>query len=143
MSVAERYKVNICIETILLNKFLLSPLEMRDFVDKIESKYVSIYFDVGNVQPFGYPEHWIQILGQRIKRVYFKDFRASAGSFQNYRSAYVSLLEGDVNWPQVIKALKQVGYEGYLIAEPLKPFVHHPDHLIYQTSMAMDRILSC
>ena len=56
---AEAVKVSIGIENVW-NKFLLSPLELRDFIDKIDSPYVGSYFDVGNVLFSGYPEQWIR-----------------------------------------------------------------------------------
>lgn len=73
---AEQYKVEIGLENVW-NKFLVSPMEMRDFIDKVDSKYVGSYFDVGNVLFNGYPEHWITILGDRIKKVHFKDYRVA------------------------------------------------------------------
>src|SRR5659263_668632 len=81
------------------NKFLLSPIEMRDFIDKIDSSYVGAYLDVGNVINTGYPEQWIRILGKRIKKVHFKDFRKSVGTL----SGFVDLLAGDVDYPEVMK----------------------------------------
>ena len=132
----ERLGVTVCVENVW-NKFLLSPLEMRDFIDKVGSPYVASYFDVGNVLLMGYPEHWIRILGKRIKRVHIKDFRRSVGDL----SGFVDLLEGDVNWPEVVAALREVGYDGYLTAEMLPPYGHHPEALIYNTSKAMDFIL--
>ena len=64
---AESAGVAIAIENVW-NKFLLSPLELRTFIDEIGSDYVGSYFDVGNVVHNGYPEHWIRILGERIKK---------------------------------------------------------------------------
>ena len=132
----EEFGVTVCVENVW-NKFLLSPLEMRDFIDKIGSPYVAAYFDVGNVLLTGYPEHWIRILGKRIKRVHIKDFRRSVGNL----SGFVDLLEGDVNWPEVMAAFGDVGYDGYITAEMLPPYGHHPEALIYNTSKAMDFIL--
>jgi len=86
--------------------------KIREFADKLGivlTSFATKELFLNILLLIGYPEHWIQILGQRIRRVHLKYFRASAGSLQNYRSAYVSLLEGDVNWPKVIKALKQFG----------------------------------
>ena len=107
---AEEVKVNIGLENVW-NKFLLSPLEMRDFVDKIDSPYVGVYFDVGNVVSTGYPEHWIKILGKRIKKVHFKDFRVSVGNI----NGFVDLLSGDVNYPAVMEQFRKVGYDDYVI----------------------------
>ncbi len=132
---AEEYKVNIGVENVW-NKFLLSPLETRNFLDEIGSDYVGAYFDVGNVLVTGYPEQWIRILGRRIKKVHFKDFKTDIGNIRGF----VDLLEGNVNWPEVIKAFRDIGYNGYAIAE-LFPYACHPEALIYNTSKSMDLIL--
>lgn len=133
---AEAAKVSICLENVW-NKFLLSPLEMRDFIDKINSPYVGVYLDVGNVIYTGYPEHWIRILGRRIKKVHFKDFRRRVGTLEGF----VDLLAGDVNFPEVMQAFKEVGYDDYVIAEMIPNYTHHTNQIIYNTSKSMDRIL--
>lgn len=132
---AEKTKVNIGLENVW-NKFLLSPLEMRDFVDKIDSPYVGVYFDVGNVLFSGYPEHWIKILGNRIKKVHFKDFKVSVGNI----NGFVNLLSGDVNYPAVVEQLEKVGYDDFVIAE-MGVYKNYPDQTVYTTSIAMDKIL--
>lgn len=134
---AEQHNITIAIENVW-NKFLLSPLEMRDFVDKINSPNVGVYFDVGNVLLTGYPEHWIRILGNRIKRVHFKDYRIDPGGF----NAFVDLLAGDVNYPEVMTALKEINYDNYCTAEMMPTYKHYTDQIIYNTSAAMDRILN-
>jgi hexulose-6-phosphate isomerase len=132
---AEEYQVNIGVENVW-NKFLLSPLEMRDLLDEIGSDYVGAYFDVGNVLSFGYPEQWIRILGSRIKKVHFKDFRTDIGN----AGGFVGLLEGNVNWPEVISSLREIDYRGYVIAE-FFPYSYHPEALLWNTSKSMDLIL--
>ena len=134
--VAEKHEINIGLENVW-NNFLLSPLEMRDFIDKIDSPYVGSYFDVGNVVATGYPEHWIKILGKRIKKVHFKDYRINPGGL----GGFVDLLSGDVNWPAVMGAFKAVGYSSWATAEMLPPYKHYSDQIIYNTSLAMDRII--
>jgi hexulose-6-phosphate isomerase len=109
---AEKLGVAIGIENVW-NKFLLSPLEMRSFIDSFKSKRVGAYFDVGNVLLTGYPEQWIKILGRRIKRVHIKDFKKSTGTV----AGFVDLLEGDVDFTAVKKALAAIGYKGYVTAE--------------------------
>ena len=136
LDTAEKYKVNIGIENVW-NKFLLSPLEMRDFIDKLGSDYLGAYFDVGNTLLTGYPEHWIRILGKRIKKVHIKDFKRAIGNV----NGFCDLLEGDVNWAEVMKALREIGYNDYITAEILPPYSQHPEALIYNTSRSMDFIL--
>jgi len=128
---AERLGVSICIENVW-NKFLLSPLEMKEFIDSFGSKYVGSYFDVGNVLLTGYPDHWIRILGPRIRRVHIKDYKVSVGS----AAGFCDLLEGDVNFEAVKKALADIHYDGYVTAEIL-PFIPGGPH---KTANAMKTI---
>jgi len=101
--------VSIGIENVW-NNFLLSPLEMCDFINAFNSDYVGAYFDVGNVVYSGYPEQWIQLLGQSIKKVHFKDYKRSLNGF-------VDILAGDVNYPAVMNALEKAGYNDWVTAE--------------------------
>jgi len=123
--------VALCIENVW-NKFLLSPLEMRDFIDSFNSEMVGAYFDVGNVLLTGYPEHWIRILESRIKRVHVKDFRRSVGTVDGF----VDLLEGDVDFQAVKEALSDIGYDGYVTAEMLPFEPGRPE----ETAQAMKEI---
>lgn len=135
---AEALGVTIGIENVW-NKFLTSPREMAEFIDGFSSKRVGAYFDVGNVLATGYPEHWIALLGSRIKRVHFKDYRRNVGS----ADGFVELLSGDVNWPAVMAALRSVGYDGWCTAEMIPPapfYKHAPEVLIENTHRAMQAI---
>ena len=132
---AEEMQVSVGIENVW-NKFLLSPLEMRDFIDKAASSYVGSYFDVGNVLYSGYPEQWVKILGSRIKKVHFKDFKRSIGTIDGF----VDLLEGDVNYPAVMKALQEVGYDGWVTAEVGYP-AEEVEAGLAKTIAAMKRIV--
>jgi hexulose-6-phosphate isomerase len=133
---AEKNKVAIGIENVW-NKMFMSPLEARDFVDKIGSEYVGWFFDVGNIVALGFPEQWIRILGKRIKKVHVKDFRKSVGTIDGF----VDLLEGDVNWPEVMKALREVGYDDFLIAEMIPYYTHAPETRLANTALALSTIV--
>jgi hexulose-6-phosphate isomerase len=133
--IAERLGVSILIENIW-NKFLLSPLEMRTLIDEVGSPRVGVLLDTGNLIATGYPEHWVRILGPRIQEVHLKDYRESVGGVDGF----VALLEGDVNWPEVIAALTETGYQGFLTAEVF-PYRHHGEAVLRHTSESMDRIL--
>ena len=114
------------------NKFLLSPLEMRAFIDSFNSPWIGAYFDVGNVLLTGYPEDWIRILGSRIKRVHIKDFSKTIGTFEGFGD----LLEGDVNFDAVKQALAEIGYDGYVTAELIPHAPGRPE----KTAQAMKKI---
>jgi L-ribulose-5-phosphate 3-epimerase len=135
--VAEKNKAAIGIENVW-NKVFMSPLEARDVVDRVGSEYVGWFFDVGNILAMGFPEQWIRILGKRIKKVHVKDFRRAVGTIEGF----VDLLEGDVNWPEVMKALKEVGYDDFLIAEMIPHYTHAPETRLANTSLALDKILA-
>jgi len=140
LPLAEMARVQICIENVW-NKFLLSPIEMKGFIAQFGSEWAGAYLDVGNALAFGYPEHWIQVLGPAIRRVHLKDYRRAVGT----TDGFVDLLSGDVNWPGVMDALRAAGYKGWLTAEmiPPSPFYRHaPEVLIFNTSRAMDAMLS-
>ena len=134
---AEKHNITIALENVW-NKFFLSPLEVRDFIDQLESEYLGVYLDVGNTLLTGYPEHWIRILGSRIKKVHLKDFRRSVGTI----SGFVDLLAGDVDFVRVMEALSETGYDDFLTAEMIPPYLQYSDQLIFNTSQSMDRILS-
>ena len=134
---AEELEVSMGLEYVW-NMFLLSPLEMLRFIEEVGSERVGFYMDVGNMMSTGFPEQWIRILGDHIVRVHFKDFKRSVGTI----NGFCDLLEGDVNWPEVMAAFKEVGYDGWCTAEMMPPYQHAPDELIYATSRAMDRIFA-
>jgi hexulose-6-phosphate isomerase len=133
---AERAKVLLNPENVW-NKFLLSPLEMRSFVDQFRSPWVGTHFDAGNVMQYGYPEDWILTLGQRIKRIHFKDFKLGG---RGEPAHFADLLEGDVNWKAVMAALVKVGYNGFISPE----IGHNPNQTdqLKQVSTALDKILA-
>ena len=119
------------------NKILLTATEMRDYIDSFGSKNLGAYVDVGNVLPFGYPEQWLRTLGPRVAGIHFKDFRKAVGT----DAGFVDLLEGDVDWPAVVQAIQDIGYEGPVVAEMIPLYRHHPEVRCANTSRAMDAIL--
>lgn len=111
---AQKLKVVIGIENVW-NKFLLSPREMAEYVDQFKSPWVKAYFDVGNIVFYGIPQDWIRTLGKRIVKLHFKDFK-----IERKESRYVftkNLIEGDVSWPEVYKALTEIGFKGTTTVE--------------------------
>jgi hexulose-6-phosphate isomerase len=116
------------------NRFLLSPREWMQFLDEVASPRVRMYFDVGNViyMRLGHPEQWIRQLGSKyISRVHFKDATAGAVKY---------LLEGEVNWPAVRSALRDIGYENWVGIELPLP-AHHPAAMLAGTCKSAEAIL--
>jgi hexulose-6-phosphate isomerase len=133
---AERLEVCMALENVW-NKFLLSPIEMRDFIDQFQSAYVGAYFDIGNIMLIGYPEQWIRILGKRIRMAHAKDFRVSVGNLDGF----VMLLEGNVNWPEVMAAFRDIGYDKALVAE-LGPYAHSFETTVKHAVASLKAIVS-
>lgn len=110
---AEKLKVIIAVEEVW-NKFLLSPLEFAQYVDSFKTPWVRAYFDVGNVVLYSYPQDWIRVLGKRIVKLHFKDFKFH----NNQRKAeFVNLREGEIDWKEIYNALKETGYRGSATVE--------------------------
>src|SRR5438067_1920883 len=109
--------VKIAIENVW-NHFLLSPLEAARYVDEFNSPWVGWHFDVGNVITYGWPEQWIRVLGKRIQKLHIKEFSREKANKEGLGKGFsVEFLKGDNNWPAVMKALDEIGYDGWGIAE--------------------------
>lgn len=139
LPLAEKLDISMNIENIFFNGYLLSPFEMIVFVDHFKSKHVNVHFDTGNIMEYQFPEHWIPMLGQRIRNVHLKEY--SKKSTDHSLEAFRPLLDGTTNWPAVMQAFSNVDYDGYLTFEYFHPYMHHPEALIYQTSDSLDRLL--
>lgn len=145
LPLAEDLEIVIAIENVW-NHFLLSPMEAARYVDEFESPWVGWYFDIGNIINYGWPSHWIEVLGERIAMVHIKEFsrqkRDDEGLWNGFR---VNYLEGDNDWPKIMQTLHEAGYGGgYGIAEP----AYRPDNvspevfLSEYVSQRMDQIFS-
>ena len=111
LPMAAKMKVVIAVEDVW-NKFLLSPLEFARYVDEFKSPWLRAYFDVGNIVFYGYPQDWIRTLGKRIFKVHLKDFK-----FEKGRTEWTQLREGAIDWQEVYRALKEIGYQGTATVE--------------------------
>lgn len=134
--VAEAHGVRLGIENVW-NRMLTTPTEVADLIDEVGSPAVGAYVDVANCLPFGYAEDWLRTLGSRVVGIHFKDFRRAVGTAEGF----VDLLEGDVNWPEVMKAIAEIGYDGPVAAEMIPHYRHYPRVRAQNASRAMDAIL--
>jgi hexulose-6-phosphate isomerase len=114
---AEELGVKIACENVW-NQFLLSPLEAARYVDEFKSPAVGWHFDVGNILNYGWPEQWVRILGPRIQKLHIKEFSRKKRDAEGLWKGFdVKLLEGDNDWPAVMKAIDDIGYHGWAITE--------------------------
>ena len=114
---AEELGVRIACENVW-NQFLLSPMEAARYVDEFNSPAVGWHFDVGNILNYGWPEQWIRILGRRVEKLHIKEFsRKKRDNEGLWKGFDVKLLEGDNDWPAVMKAVDDIGYHGWAITE--------------------------
>jgi hexulose-6-phosphate isomerase len=128
---ARRSGVRLAIEN-LWNGWLVAPMELGEFVDRLDA---GVLFDTGNAARFWAPQHGIHSLGARIVRVDLKDFRRDRfaqpatvyGRDEELRAVWgpdgpwgaldVLPFDGDVDWPLVADALRDIGYDGWVCAE--------------------------
>ena len=92
-----------------------------------------MYLDVGNITwlGLGFPEQWIAALEGLICQVHFKD--------AEFGGVLRNLLAGDVDWPAVVGALRNSGYEGWISVEPV--WYHYaPQRLAQRLSRDLDAI---
>jgi hexulose-6-phosphate isomerase len=119
------------------NGFLLSPLEMAELIDRVNSPWVRVYFDTGNAIKLGFPEDWISTLGGRIARVHVKDFKRSFGTVEGF----CPLGDGDANWPAIMNTLREIRYAGPLTFEgrgDLSNISQRMDAIMEQKSSSTD-----
>lgn len=164
---AKKHRVAICIENVW-NQMLLSPLEMKGFIDQFKSPWVKCYLDLSNALLCGHPQHWIKILGKRrLGRIHTKDFcwkpmflggekgrekklladirKIAPGSVWAGCYAFCDIGAGSTDWSAVKSALRDAGYDGYVTAEmipPVDPKTGKYDRkLLARTSKALDKYL--
>lgn len=125
---AEIRGVAIALENVW-SDFLVSPVEMREFIDHINSPWVGVCFNVGNAMRYGVPQDWIATLGRRILRVHLKDYKLGDAG----QGGLCPLGEGDVDWAAVMAGLGEIRYDEPLIydgAGELKDISDRMDRLI-------------
>ena len=115
---AEELGVTISIENVW-NNFITEEGQAVRYLDEINSPRVQWHFDVGNIIRYGDPIAWVKALNKRIARVHIKEYSRdrSMRAGDVWKGFNVALLEGANNWPGIMKAFDEVGYQNYLITE--------------------------
>ena len=114
---AEKKRVYLLIENVWAT-FLTEPLTMARYIDELNSPWVQAYFDVGNVMRWGVPQHWIEVLGRRIKKIHIKEYNLKVAMGQGMAKGFdFPIGEGSIDWKRVCGELKKIGYHGWATAE--------------------------
>ena len=136
---AEKTGIQIALENVWNNMFL-SPLEAKRFLDEINHPLVGWYFDIGNILRYGWPEHWIETLQSRIMKLHMKEYSRDIMFKEGVSKGFgVELMEGDNNWPVVMKALNAINYKGEWITAEVKG---GDKNRLLDVSQRMDRIIN-
>jgi L-ribulose-5-phosphate 3-epimerase len=115
---ARELGVKIAVENVW-NNFLLSPLEAAKYIDEFEaSDAIGWHFDIGNILYYGWPEQWIRILGHRILKLHIKEYSMTKLDKEGRWAGFkVELLEGSNDWPAIMQAIDEIGYNTWACAE--------------------------
>ncbi|WFB37075.1 sugar phosphate isomerase/epimerase [Kiritimatiellota bacterium B12222] len=136
LPLAESLHINIALENVW-NKFLLSPIEMKIFVDQFESDHLGVYFDTGNCLVNAYPEHWLDVLGPRVKAVHVKNYsrEMAGGTLSGFGD---DLLQGDLDLEALLAAIKRNGLEAHPFTAEMIPFSRLPEMVLPDPLLAQD-----
>lgn len=131
--VAEELGVNLALENVW-NRFLISPMEWKLFLDQFSSKRVGIYFDAANCCLNCRPQDFPEILGGYIKAVHLKNFEESdcAGGLHGFGD---DLFKGVVDFKALFAALEKINYAGPCTVEMI-PFSRLPDMTMPDAALA-------
>jgi hexulose-6-phosphate isomerase len=106
---ADAAGVKIAIE-VVWNDFITKPEQLVQYVDDFKTPTVGAYFDCSNMLKYGMPAAtWIRTLGPRMLKFDFKGY--------SHKNKWVAIGDGDEDWPEVLKALDEIGYHGWATAE--------------------------
>jgi hexulose-6-phosphate isomerase len=109
---AEKAKAKIAIE-VVWNDFLTKPDDLVKYIDQFQSPWVGAYFDCSNMLKYGVASaEWIRKLGKKMLKFDFKGYSVKKAKelHDPWAGFKVPIGEGDEDWPEVLKALDEVGY---------------------------------
>jgi hexulose-6-phosphate isomerase len=80
------------------------------YVDEFRSPWVGMQFDIGNHWKYGSMGNWIRQLSHRVLKLDVKGFSRKLNKF-------TPIGEGDIDYADVRKALREIHFHGWLAAE--------------------------
>lgn len=113
-----------------MHHFTLVPTASatRRFMEGRDPRHVGVLYDPGNMvyEGFERPEYGLQMVRPWLAHVHVKNARPVVTGADDLRCLrygfqWCSLRNGMVDWVGVVKALRDVGYEGYLSLEDFNP----------------------
>ena len=80
------------------------------YVDELNSPWVGMQFDIGNHWKYGSMGDWIRQLGKRVFKLDIKGYNLA-------EDTWARIAEGDIDYADVRKALKEINFYGWCAAE--------------------------
>jgi sugar phosphate isomerase/epimerase len=120
VAIAEQLQIKLLIEPepeLYIERFE----QYLEFVDRIDSPYVGLNFDVGHAYCVGEdPQDWVAKMAPRTMHYHFEDIAATR--------VHKHLIpgHGTIDFSATLNAIWQTGYQGWLTVE-LYPYIHGPD----------------
>jgi L-ribulose-5-phosphate 3-epimerase len=111
---AEKTQVAIALENVW-NNLWVRPELFKKFIDGHQHPLVRTFFDCANNVKYGIPpETWIRTMGKSIMELHIKEYRLNP---DGQSGVWTNLREEGIQWPEVRKALDEVGFEGFATIE--------------------------
>ena len=88
-----------------------------DYIDSFKSPWVGAFFDLGNHARYGDVAEWVRELGPRIAKLDIKGYSNAKADAAGPRAGFVDIAAGDIDWPSVRAALREIGFTGWVSAE--------------------------
>jgi hexulose-6-phosphate isomerase len=121
------------IENAVICNFIDLPEELRQLIDEVGSDHVKVYLDVANANVFRDPEIYIRSLGDVLcTTLHTTD---NDGSYPYH----LPIGMGTIDYPRILRALKDVGWDGYLLPELF--YADDPVGGLRQTKRKLDSII--
>ncbi len=102
--------VKLAIE-VVWNNFITKPEQLVQYIDEFKSDSIGAYFDCSNMLKYGVPAaDWIRQLGKT-------DAQVRLQGLSHPHQQMVNIGDGSEDWPEVLKALGEVGVQRWATAE--------------------------